>query len=88
MIIEFSINGSHFSINSANLSIDTSLGVFIREHAEFTGTKFMCREGGCGACIVMVQGKHPITKEDDIRAVNSVISALFKNNNIVVPITK
>lgn len=70
--IEFLINGKPFSVNPASPASEMSLGVFIRELAELTGTKLMCREGGCGACIVMVHGKHAITKADDIRAVNSV----------------
>lgn len=72
MNIEFSVNGKQFSVNSKTISIETSLNTFLREHAGLTGTKFMCLEGGCGVCIVMIKGYHPITHDEDIRAVNSV----------------
>lgn len=54
------------------MPIDTSLLVFIRSHAKLTGTKFMCLEGGCGACLVNISGI--LTPSGDLRsiAVNSV----------------
>ena len=58
--------------NSSTVPIDTSLGTYLRYHAQLKGTKFMCREGGCGACIVNVSGQHPVTKDVISRAVNSV----------------
>lgn len=74
--IEFLINGKPFSVNPESLTSEMTLATFIREKAELTGTKLMCREGGCGVCIVMVKGKHAISKMDDIRAVNSVSTVM------------
>lgn len=54
------------------MPIDTSLLVFIRSYARLTGTKFMCLEGGCGACVVNVSGIKTPTGESRTIAVNSV----------------
>lgn len=72
MNIEFSVNGKLFLVDCAKVPIETSLNTFLREYVSLTGTKFMCLEGGCGVCIVMVKGLHPVTHNEDIRAVNSV----------------
>ncbi|XP_058460106.1 uncharacterized protein LOC131435872 isoform X2 [Malaya genurostris] len=37
----------------------------------------VCREGGCGACIVNVQGEHPVTKEHHRRAINSCLFPVY-----------
>ncbi|KAH8292276.1 hypothetical protein KR054_008034, partial [Drosophila jambulina] len=45
----------HPTVNLTNLPPDITLNTFIREHAQLTATKFMCQEGGCGACICVVR---------------------------------
>lgn len=60
------------------MPIDTSLLVFIRSHARLTGTKFMCLEGGCGACVVNVSGIKTPAGDQRTIAVNSVSLACFE----------
>ncbi|XP_011302981.1 indole-3-acetaldehyde oxidase [Fopius arisanus] len=52
--VELSINGVVYTVNE-EVPPETSLNVFIRDHALLRGTKFMCLEGGCGVCIVAAE---------------------------------
>ncbi|XP_055326065.1 uncharacterized protein LOC129579905, partial [Sitodiplosis mosellana] len=56
MEVKFTINQQEYTIRPSEVPIDTSLLVYIRSYARQTGTKFMCLEGGCGACIVNISG--------------------------------
>ncbi|CAH0400123.1 unnamed protein product [Chilo suppressalis] len=51
--ISFRINSKTFAVGS-DVNADVTLVDFIRKRAGLKGTKYMCREGGCGACIVNV----------------------------------
>ncbi|ETN61206.1 aldehyde oxidase [Anopheles darlingi] len=41
------------------------------------GTKFSCLEGGCGACIVHIEGTHPVTRQRTAFSVNSCLFSVF-----------
>ncbi|XP_073980913.1 xanthine dehydrogenase-like isoform X2 [Rhodnius prolixus] len=73
---EFIINGQSYKV-ADEVPPNTSLNEFIREHAHLKGTKFMCLEGGCGACIVSVKFTHPTYKKPVIYAVNSCLVPVF-----------
>lgn len=70
--VSFAINGRPYSIDGSTCSPDTSLNTFLRSHADLQGTKSMCLEGGCGACVVVVRGYSVDEKEYKTWSVNSV----------------
>ncbi|CAH2233047.1 jg18398 [Pararge aegeria aegeria] len=49
--VKFKVNGVEYSVGPEVCST-TSLLEYLRRHVELRGTKYMCLEGGCGACIV------------------------------------
>lgn len=53
-MVGFKLNGRPVGVD---LGGDTRLLWVIREHLKFTGTKFGCGAGLCGACMIHVDGK-------------------------------
>ncbi|XP_013161894.1 PREDICTED: xanthine dehydrogenase-like [Papilio xuthus] len=49
--ITFSVNGTFYSVGS-EVNTDVTLLDYLRRRLRLIGTKYMCREAGCGACIV------------------------------------
>ncbi|XP_067011294.2 xanthine dehydrogenase/oxidase [Anabrus simplex] len=72
----FTINDKLYRVDS-KIPPDTSLNTYIRNYANLRGTKFMCQEGGCGACVVAVTFNHPASKELQTMAVNSCLVPVF-----------
>ncbi|KAJ0176238.1 hypothetical protein K1T71_008412 [Dendrolimus kikuchii] len=56
---------------------DVSLNEYIRNVADLRGTKAMCHEGGCGACIVAVKAALPPSKEMKTFSVNSCLVSVL-----------
>ncbi|XP_063615205.1 uncharacterized protein LOC134788260 [Penaeus indicus] len=56
--VQLIINGSPYTID-AKISPTTKLVDFLRTTAGLTGTKALCREGGCGACTVVATVPDP-----------------------------
>ncbi|CAG9839731.1 unnamed protein product [Diabrotica balteata] len=71
------VNGQFYKVLANELSPTTTLNSFLRNHLHLTGTKRMCLEGGCGACLVAVKRQNATTKEDEIVAVNSCLVSIF-----------
>ena len=75
--ILFYLNGTRIALNASEIDPDATLLDFIRSQGPgFTGTKLGCGEGGCGACTVVIQSKHPRTGILQHLAVNACLAPL------------
>ncbi|KAG5636983.1 hypothetical protein H0H81_006189 [Sphagnurus paluster] len=73
----FYLNGTRISLNASTIDPDATLLDFIRAQGPgLTGTKLGCGEGGCGACTVVIQSKHPRTGVLQHLAVNACLAPL------------
>uniref|UniRef100_A0A8D8U4Z5 Xanthine dehydrogenase n=2 Tax=Cacopsylla melanoneura TaxID=428564 RepID=A0A8D8U4Z5_9HEMI len=70
--VKFSINGKLYTVGK-EVPLGTRLVDYVRDVAGLKGTKYMCREGGCGVCTVMVKSSHPVTKEELVYSVNACL---------------
>ncbi|CAH0592539.1 unnamed protein product [Chrysodeixis includens] len=70
------LNFEAYSTGS-EFSVDLTLSEYIRRYAELRGTKYMCQEGGCGACVVNVRARQPGSQEMCSFSVNSCLVALM-----------
>ncbi|XP_065166258.1 uncharacterized protein [Atheta coriaria] len=75
--LEFILHGIKQTVDTKNLSPETTLNEYLRDHMHLTGTKYMCREGGCGVCIVSVTAKNPRTGVKETFAVNSCLVSIL-----------
>ncbi|KAL8290642.1 hypothetical protein RQP46_002900 [Phenoliferia psychrophenolica] len=75
--LSFFLNGSKIILDGNTIDPDATLLDFIRSQGQgFTGTKLGCGEGGCGACTVVIQSRHPTTKQMQHLAVNACLAPL------------
>lgn len=71
--IKFTILGKEHTVRSEDIAPETTLNEYLRHKLNLMGTKRMCFEGGCGACVVAV------TKPGDkkVMAVNSCLVSIL-----------
>ncbi|KAG7302423.1 hypothetical protein JYU34_013956 [Plutella xylostella] len=75
--ITFTVNGTKHSVSGEEVSSDVHLVDYLRQHLGLSGTKYMCREGGCGACVVAVAARDPADLTHRTFSVNSVSTYMF-----------
>ncbi|CAL8110870.1 unnamed protein product [Orchesella dallaii] len=79
--ITFFINGKEYNVQTDGC--DPEIGPqyllvdYLRDKIGLTGTKYMCRQGGCGACMVTVRAIHPVSGQKEVRSANSCLLPLF-----------
>lgn len=76
--ILFFLNGSPISLDASTIHPDSTLLDFIRSQGPgLTGTKLGCGEGGCGACTVVIQSIHPLSRQVHHLAVNACLAPII-----------
>ncbi|KAH0792538.1 xanthine dehydrogenase-like [Histomonas meleagridis] len=72
--IEFILNGEKVVLEEGQFNPTQSLTHYLRsDGVDLRGTKYVCGEGGCGACTVVVSQYDPITKKIKHRPINSCL---------------
>ncbi|KAJ8299303.1 hypothetical protein KUTeg_023363 [Tegillarca granosa] len=74
--ITLTVNGKKYKVGS-EYSASTSLNTFLRQSRVSVGTKHMCNEGGCGACMVTAKIYEPISDSRRSYAINSCLCPVF-----------
>ncbi|XP_064601079.1 LOW QUALITY PROTEIN: xanthine dehydrogenase-like [Liolophura sinensis] len=74
--VTFTVNGKQYTAGNEH-SATTSLNQFLRQNHVSFGTKFMCREGGCGCCTVAVMLTNPVDGKTESASINSCLCPLF-----------
>eukprot|EP01147_Barroeca_monosierra_P002142 gene2142-5172_t len=73
--LAFTLNGKAQTVSKPDPNM--SLNEYIRTVAGLKGTKLSCGEGGCGACVVAITSKDPVTGKDVTVPVNSCLRLLI-----------
>ncbi|XP_011551942.3 probable aldehyde oxidase gad-3 [Plutella xylostella] len=73
--VQFTVNGRKCKVNNESRPTQ-SLNSYIRDVLGLPGTKSMCREGGCGSCVVSVSALRP-SGEVETFAVNSCLVLVY-----------
>lgn len=65
-------------MDTTTITPKTTLNEYLRKNLHLTGTKYMCMEGGCGACIVSATFTNLNTNTKETKAINSVTFSIQK----------
>ncbi|KAJ8719952.1 hypothetical protein PYW07_011995 [Mythimna separata] len=68
--IKFKVNGAEYAVG-CDVSSDVTLLDYLRDRIGLHGTKYMCREGGCGGCVVSAR-----SPSDAPLAINSCMKSV------------
>jgi xanthine dehydrogenase/oxidase len=68
--VSFSVNGAKYVLE--DIDPVGTLGDWLKEQAGLKGTKTMCKEGGCGACVVALTRKDTRLQKRLTMAITSV----------------
>ncbi|KAJ7381027.1 hypothetical protein OS493_004623 [Desmophyllum pertusum] len=80
--ITFTVNGTQYTVNNPDPGM--SLNEWIRNQPGLQGTKVMCREAGCGCCVVSITRRDLSVSKDVTVAVNSCLFPLCAVNGTTV----
>lgn len=69
------INGNDYQVNN-EYSFSTTLNDYLRKVLNLTGTKVVCKEGGCGSCVVNAE----VFDYELNQFVNVPVNSVIKNS--------
>jgi xanthine dehydrogenase/oxidase len=72
--VEFELNGEVVAVEGPDPRV--SLGDYLRGERGLSGLQLSCRQGGCGACTVLLSGVETTHAGSDHRPVNSCLVPL------------
>ncbi|XP_069131711.1 uncharacterized protein [Argopecten irradians] len=75
--VTLTVNGQKYTVSTDQYSPSTSLNKFLRTSGASLGTKVMCREGGCGMCVVEAKLYEPISFVKRPYSINSCLYPVF-----------
>ncbi len=73
----------HNIVDTKWATAQTSLARYLRTYLGMTGTKIMCAQAGCGACVVTATHVNPATGEDMTHSINSVSWHWFAIEDVI-----
>ncbi|XP_066389467.1 indole-3-acetaldehyde oxidase-like isoform X3 [Miscanthus floridulus] len=86
--VVFAVNGERVELREGDVDPGTTLLEFLRTRTRFTGPKFGCGEGGCGACVVLLSAYDAASGAVSHAAVSSCLTLVHGLHHRAVTTTE
>ncbi|XP_066389178.1 indole-3-acetaldehyde oxidase-like isoform X3 [Miscanthus floridulus] len=86
--VVFAVNGERVELREGDVDPGATLLEFLRTRTRFTGPKFGCGEGGCGACVVLLSAYDAASGAVSHAAVSSCLTLVHGLHHRAVTTTE